>query len=232
VLEPDLIQIAGIHDEVEARLIINCGVRYLGFPLRLPVHVPDIAEDEAARLIGQLRPGVRAVAITYLERADDILAFCRDLGVSFVQLHGEVERRELESLRARAPHLTVIKSLVVGRDPPGTLESLVSKIAPVVDAFLTDTFDPQTGASGATGRTHDWRISRRLVELSPRPVVLAGGLTPENVRHAIHAVRPHGVDAHTGVEDSRGRKDRVKLEKFVGEARAAFAEIGPRLPRS
>jgi phosphoribosylanthranilate isomerase len=62
------------------------------------------------------------------------------------------------------------------------------------------------------------------VELSPRPVILAGGLTPANVREAIAAVRPAGVDVHTGVEDASGRKDLAKVLAFVAEARAGFRE--------
>jgi phosphoribosylanthranilate isomerase len=99
---------------------------------------------------------------------------------------------------------------------------MVRELAELVDAFITDTFDPATGASGATGKTHDWQISRRLVEISPQPVILAGGLTPDNVREAILAVQPAGVDCHTGVEDASGRKDADKVRRFVAEARAGF----------
>ena len=99
---------------------------------------------------------------------------------------------------------------------------LAVELAPLVDGFITDTYSPETGASGATGRTHDWAVSRRLVQLSPKPVILAGGLTPANVRQAIAAVRPAGVDVHTGVEDASGRKDRDKVLAFVAEAKAGF----------
>jgi phosphoribosylanthranilate isomerase len=94
----------------------------------------------------------------------------------------------------------------------GPFEAKVSKLSPFVDAFITDTFDPRTGASGATGKTHDWRVSRRLVEISARPVILAGSLTPENVTRAILEVRRAGVDSHTDVEDSRRRKSREKVQ--------------------
>ena len=72
---------------------------------------------------------------------------------------------------------------------------------------------------------HDWAISRRLVELSTRPVILAGGLTAANVGPAIAAVRPAGVDVHTGVEDKNGRKDPHLVTRFVHEARRAFAAL-------
>ena len=102
------------------------------------------------------------------------------------------------------------------------LEAMVRELSPFVDAFITDTFDPKTGASGATGKTHDWRVSRRLVELADGPVILAGGLSPENVKRAILEVQPAGVDSHTGVEDSSGRKSREKVRKFLSEANEAF----------
>jgi phosphoribosylanthranilate isomerase len=69
----------------------------------------------------------------------------------------------------------VIKSLVIGMRDDKELEAMLNELSPFVDAFITDTFDPKTGASGATGKTHDWRVSRRLVELADRPVMLAGG---------------------------------------------------------
>jgi phosphoribosylanthranilate isomerase len=222
MLEENLIQIAGVIDAAEARMLQQCGVRYLGFPLRLPVHREDLSEQEAAAIIKSLTPPVFGVLITYLDEATAIAAFCHALGARVVQLHGDIDRAELKRLKILHPNLTMIKSLVVGMRDDKALEAMLSELSPFVDAFITDTFDPKTGASGATGKTHDWRVSRRLVELADRPVILAGGLTPENVKRAILEVRPAGVDSHTGVEDSTGRKSRAKVEKFLSEANEAF----------
>jgi phosphoribosylanthranilate isomerase len=102
----------------------------------------------------------------------------------------------------------VIKSLVIGMRDDKELEAMLNELSPFVDAFITDTFDPKTGASGATARPTtgvsagvwwSWPIGRLC---SP------AGLTPENVRRAILEVWPAGVDSHTGVEDSSGRKSR------------------------
>ena len=221
-IEPGLIQVAGVIDQAEAGLLQECGVRYLGFPLRLPVNREDLTEAEAASIIRSLTPPVRGVLITYLGEAEAISRFADALGARIVQLHGDIPVPELRRLRALDPSLTIVKSLVVGLHSIPVLERLVSELAPLVDAFLTDTFAPDTGAAGATGRTHDWSVSRRMVELSPRPVILAGGLTAENVRRAIEEVRPAGVDVHTGVEDASGRKSRDKVLAFVSEAEAGF----------
>lgn len=222
MLEDNLIQIAGVVDEAEASMLQQCGVRYLGFPLRLAVHQEDLSEEAAANIIRSLDSSVYGVLITYLNYATEIADFCHSLGVRIVQLHGDIDRDKLKRLKTLDPNLTVIKSLVIGLHDDKTLESITGELSAYVDAFITDTSDPKTGASGATGMTHDWSVSRRLVELSDRPVILAGRLTPENVRRAILEVKPAGVDSHTGVEDATGRKSREKVEKFVGEAQSAF----------
>jgi phosphoribosylanthranilate isomerase len=215
----EFVQIAGIADLEEARLLVACGVRYLGFPLRLPVHREDLPEAEAAAVVRAIQPPAYGVAITYEDDAREIAALLELLGASIVQLHGEIEPGELVRLRRLRPGVRIIKSLVVAKDNRETLRLAARDLAALVDAFITDTFDPSTGASGATGKTHDWSVSRELVLASPRPIILAGGLTPENVREAILTVGPAGVDAHTGVEGPDGRKDAARVRRFLAEAR-------------
>ena len=224
----EIIQIAGIIDRDEAGLLAACGVTHLGFPLQLAVHREDLIDEEAASIIRALPPDLKAVLITYLAEAGALVSLSRALGAHIVQIHGDIPLRELILLKTVAPELGVIKSLVVRAGNLSDLEETVRELGPYVDAFITDTFDPATGASGATGKTHDWRVSRRLVEISTKPVILAGGLDPENVRDAILETGPAGVDAHTGVEDADGRKSREKVSTFVREARDAFCLLGER----
>ena len=218
------IQVAGVHDADEAVLLAACGVTHVGIPLRLAVHAEDIDDREAAAIVRSLAGVAVPVLVTYLDRAAEVEDLCRRLGVSTVQIHGDIEAGELMRLRESALQLTVVKSLVVRPGALEALETVARATAPFVDAFITDTWDPVTGATGATGRVHDWSISRALVARAARPVILAGGLTPDNVGAAIRSVRPAGVDAHTGLEDASGRKSRSLVERFVAEARAAFAE--------
>jgi phosphoribosylanthranilate isomerase len=142
-----------------------------------------------------------------------------------MQLHGDIEVSELQKIKKLRPDIEIIKSLVVRGNNFDELEKMVDSLSPYVDAFITDTFDPSTGAEGATGKTHDWNISAMLVELSDKPVILAGGLNADNVKEAILQVCPAGVDIHTGVEGKDGRKDYELVKKFVEEAKAGFAEI-------
>lgn len=216
------IQVAGIIDFVEAEMLINCGVNFLGFPLRLPVNKEDCTEEEAASIIAKTKDRVKSVAITYLNKSDEIISFCKKLGVEIIQLHGDISIVELRKLKTAAPELNIIKSLVMKQGNFNHLETIVTSTQNYVDAFITDTYDPSTGASGATGKTHDWNLSRRLVELSNKPVILAGGITHLNVYDAMMAVKPIGVDTHTGVEGIDGRKEFNKVKKFVDEAKRAF----------
>ncbi len=217
------IQIAGILDEEEARMLVRAGVRRLGFPMKIFPHREEITVEAAASVIRGIPPPAETVLITYENRARAIAELVTKLGVRGVQIHGDIDLEEMPSLRYLCSGIHVTKSLIVKADNLAMLEETLLKFAPHVDAFINDTYDPGTGASGATGKTHDWTISRRLVELSPHPVILAGGLHPENVKEAILRVRPAGVDAHTGVEGPDGRKDPQKVAAFVRAAKEAFA---------
>ncbi len=220
-----LIQIAGVIDKEEATMLINAGVDYLGFPFRLPVHKEDLTEDEAVEVIKIISQPHKAVLITYLDIADEIIKLCTKLNVNIVQLHGKISKEELKKTKLLQPNLEIIKSLVVAESNYHELERTVDTLSPFVDAFITDTFDPTTGAEGATGKTHDWSISRKLVEISPRPVIIAGGLNHTNVKRAILEIRPAGVDVHTGVESKDGRKNYDLVKKFVEESKEGFAQI-------
>jgi phosphoribosylanthranilate isomerase len=221
----NLIQVAGIIDSDEAAMLMKFGIEYLGFPLRLPVNKDDLTEEEAVKVIKEIVPPHKAVLITYLDKAEEIIKFCDKLNVHIIQLHGRISTGELKKIKMNRPDIEIIKSLVVYKDNYPELENTVQELFQWVDYFITDTFDPVTGASGATGKTHDWKISKKLVEISPKPVILAGGLNPSNVRQAILKIQPAGVDVHTGVESSNGRKDYNLVRKFVLEVKQAFADI-------
>jgi phosphoribosylanthranilate isomerase len=220
-----IIQIAGVIDLAEAQMLCAAGANYLGFPLRLKDGREDQSEDEARAIIAAVGANAKSIVITYLADADEIIKFCDDLSVDGVQLHDAILPSELARIRALRPELFIIKSLVIHGDNIGQLETLVDQLHPLVDAFITDTYDAATGRSGATGMTHDWQLSRRLVDVSPNPVILAGGLSADNVRQAILAVQPAGVDVHTGIEGSDGRKNAEIVQRFIAETRAAFAQL-------
>lgn len=215
---PVRVQIAGISSLDEALEAEKAGADALGFTVRLPHGVHDgLTEAKARGIIAALPPFIASVCITYVDNAVEAADLCRYLGVSTVQLHGEFASRELEMLRAAMPHLKIIRPvLVTGEEALAAARSLERR----VDAIILDTYDPSTGRRGATGKTHDWRLSRRIVESARVPIILAGGLTPENVAEAIRSVRPWAVDVHSGVEEADGTRSLRKLRDFVAAAKA------------
>ena len=126
-----------------------------------------------------------------------------------------------EGLRAALPGIRIVQ--VIHVQDEGAVEQAVS-VGPYVDALLLDSGNPNLAVKelGGTGRTHDWSLSRRIREVVPIPVFLAGGLTPVNVRQAIDRVAPFGVDVCSGVR-TEGRLDPDKVEQFVRRAQGAAA---------
>lgn len=218
----NFVQVAGIIDKKEADLLIDVGVKYLGFPLRLPINKEDLTEKYAAKIIKNIKPPAYGVVISYCSTANEALELCRKLGVEIIQLHGPIDIKELERIKSFNQTIKIIKSLIIKDNDIDKLLNYVNITENFVDAFITDSFDPKTGASGATGKIHDWEISRKIVQHSHRPVILAGGLNVNNVYDAIINVRPAGVDVHTGVENFWGRKDKNLVQTFVREANRAF----------
>lgn len=226
-IKTPIIQVAGAHDGDEAALICRAGVNMIGFPQRLDFHRPDCSERAVAEIVSGLPAQVVPVVICYCSTARETDELMRITNTNAVQLHGDIALDEIARLRELRPDAYLIKSLVIGMHrSDAELAQMISAAGDYVDSFITDTFDPATGASGATGKTHDWSISASLVRHSPRPVILAGGLNADNVAQAIRAVRPAGVDVHTGVEGADGRKDPAMLRRFVENAVEAFAASG------
>ena len=222
-----MIQVAGVHDSAEARLVCEAGANMIGFPQRLDFHRPDCSEQDVAAIVAGLPAQVIPVVICYCSTARETDELMRITNTHAVQLHGNIAVDEIVRLRTMRPEAYLIKSLVIGMHrSDAELAHMISATQACVDCYITDTFDPTSGASGATGKTHDWSVSARLVRHSARPVILAGGLNADNVAEAIQMVRPAGVDVHTGVEGADGRKDPVKLRRFVSNAAAAFDALG------
>lgn len=216
---PVRVQIAGVSSLEEALTAEEAGADALGFTVRLPTGVHDgLTEAKARDLIARLPPFISSVAITYVSNARDAVELCRYLGVMVLQLHGDFPLGELRMIRAALPHLKLIRAVhVTGPEAIGRARALERQ----VDAIILDTYDPASGRGGATGKIHDWTISRQIVAAVRAPVILAGGLTPDNVVEAIQTVSPWGVDVHTGIEDADGTRNLIKLRSFILRAKGA-----------
>ncbi|MCK5853249.1 phosphoribosylanthranilate isomerase [bacterium] len=211
------IQIAGVSSLDDSIRLIDLGVEGLGFTLRLPSGIhDDLTEEKAREIIAELPPFVGSVLITYITNPIEAVDFCKYLGVNTIQLHAPVEKGVMTEIKKRLLNIKIIKSInVVDLSAIDDTKTAAEE----ADAIILDTYDPESGRHGATGLTHDWTISRQIVESCPKPVILAGGLNPDNVAEAIRKVQPWGVDVHTGIENFDGSPNHKKAADFVKNAR-------------
>jgi phosphoribosylanthranilate isomerase len=228
---PPRVQVAGVSSLEEALFCKSVGVDAIGFTLELPTGVHDgLTVEKAAAIVSALPEGLLPVLITYLTRADGTCRLADRVGAAAVQFHGGISQEELRVFRRECPGTFTIGRVTVSGDD--ALSEAVRFTPPLWDAIILDSLDPATRRIGATGLTHDWSISARIVDSVSVPVILAGGLTPENVAAAIQVARPAGVDAHTGLEDADGRRNFSKIAAFSRASLSAFASLGLHVPKT
>lgn len=214
------VKICGIANLEDARTAIACGADALGFLVGLVYPTGDELTAERAReLVAALPPFVNPVLVTHQSDPEVVAGLVATVAPHVVQLHGAFAPEDISRLRARFPHLKILKAVHV--DGEGAVDA-ARRVAPLVDGILLDT---RTATRlGGTGLTHDWSIDRCIREALPdTPVILAGGLNPDNVVRAIETVRPYGVDVNTGVSIEPGRKSPELLKRFLQGAKRAVA---------
>jgi phosphoribosylanthranilate isomerase len=201
-----IVKICGLTRPEDARHAVRHGATALGFVFW--PHSPRYVEpSRAAEMIAGLPETVTPVGLFVNQPVEEIQRIARLTGVSAVQLHGDEPAEYVEALDRPVWRALDVASAPdrLAAWPPGAI-------------ILLDAHDPVR--RGGTGRVIDWTAAARVA--AGRTVVLAGGLTPENVRSAIEAVRPAGVDVSSGVEISPGVKDPDRVALFLERARAAF----------
>lgn len=209
------VKICCMHSVAEARLAVSLGAAAVGMVGAMPSG-PGPIDDELIRCIAaSVPPPVATFLLTCETGAGEIVAHHRRTLTNAIQLVDAPEPGAVASVRAELPAIRIVRVVHV-RKEESVDEAL--RAAEEADALLLDSGNPDLSVKqlGGTGRVHDWRLSRRIVELSPKPVFLAGGLKPENVRAAIEQVGPFGVDLCTGVRTGN-RLDPRKLEAFFRE---------------
>jgi len=201
------VKICGITRAEDALLAAELGAAALGF--NFYAKSPRvIAPAAAAAIIRALPPFVVPVGI-FADEADGdrILAIAEQAGVRVLQIHGP-DLPDLDRLRER---YALILAVSVGAN------FQVASLGDIkASAYLLDAFDPKL--AGGTGKTFDWSVAREAARFGP--IIVAGGLKPENVAAAIRASKPYGVDVASGAESSPGIKDAAKMRAFF----AAVAE--------
>jgi len=196
------IKICGITNKEDAAWAVNLKVDALGFifadsPRRVK---PEIVQG----IIELVPPFISSVGVFVNEDRKKVKEIAESCGLTTLQFHGRESPSYCEGFKQkivkafRVKDKSVLKKAVQYKDK--------------VDAYLLDTYSPSK--YGGTGKTFDWRIAKEIKEFG-LPIILSGGLNPENIREAISEVEPYGVDVSSGVEERPGKKNMEKLINFV-----------------
>ena len=208
------VKLCGITSEADRDAAVAAGADAIGVIVDVDVETPrEISAERAADLVAGVPPFVTAVLVTMPNSVEDAVALLDAVGADAVQVHTTLSPEYVGGLRARVAE-TVLAAVGPDADLPA--------YADAADALLVDSVSEQGG--GGTGETQDWDRTADLVADVGAPVILAGGLTPENVRTAVETVDPYAVDTASGVERDGGVKDRDAMAAFVAHATAVRGE--------
>ena len=206
------VKICCISSLDEARLAISHGAAALGLVSAMPSGPGVIDDALIASISTQIPPPTATFLLTARQDSASILAQHAMCQTTTIQLVDWVPHAELRLLKTALPDVQLVQVIHVVDD--GAVAE-AQALATLVDALLLDSGNPSLAVRelGGTGRTHDWRLSRRIRDQVACPVYLAGGLSPANVGAAIDAVQPFGLDLCSGVRTA-GRLDPLKLQAF------------------
>lgn len=194
------IKICGITNEKDAIMVSNLGADALGF-----VFAPSkrkVSPAVVKKIIKKIPPFITTVGVFMNQPLEEVNKIVGQTSLDAVQLHGDEEPEYCNKVKRK-----VVKRILVTQKD--TKESLLSRMEGYsVSAYI---LDPGTGS----GKTFNWDLAHKI----KKPLIIAGGLTPENVKDVVKKLHPYGVDVSSGVEKSYGKKDRKKIEKFIREAK-------------
>lgn len=217
------VKICGITNVADARAVVQAGADAVGLNF-YPKSPRYVAPDRARHIAARLPAGVVKVGLFVNADAAEVCETFDRLGLDLIQLHGDEPPEFLDSLRPR-PVMRAFRLGPAGLPPVLEYLDRCRQLGCSPQLTLLDAHIP--GQFGGTGMTADWTVAKGYpADPEHPPLVLAGGLTPQNVAQAIRAVRPTAVDTASGVELSPGRKDPAAVVDFVEAARQAFSAIG------
>lgn len=190
----------------------------LGFIVSTPSSDRNVTEKLARKLVRKAPPFLSSVLVTKESNPQRLRKLSEEIEPDYIQLHSPLSPGRIRDIRERVSERTGLITLLSVGEAKNKLKSRAKKLAnSPADGIVLDS--KVEGKTGGTGQVHDWELSREIRDhVHPFPVILAGGLRPENVVEAIKKVNPYCVDAATGVEKD-GRKSSRKIESFLGEVR-------------
>jgi phosphoribosylanthranilate isomerase len=208
------VKICGITRKEDLNAAVAAGADAVGFVVDVPSSPRKISIDKAVALMEHIPPFVKSVMVTVPASLREFTEICEELNPDAVQIHGE-NLLDFNNVKTKLSKTLLIRA--VKANSPQVVGN-AEKAARVFDAVILDSFTD--GKYGGTGVVHDWKISRIVRQvIDPKPLILAGGLNPENVAEAVQTVEPYAVDVSSGVEQRPGIKDHQKMVEFVERAK-------------
>ncbi len=207
------VKICCISSVEEGRLAVRYGASALGLVAKMPSGPGVITEKVITEIAVTVPPSVGSFLLTSEQSVLAIIAQQRRCRVNTLQIVDRLEDGKYDDLRAALPGVSLVQVIhVTGEE---SFEEACRVAEQGVDGLLLDSGDQRLAVKllGGTGRTHDWSISRRIREAVNVPMFLAGGLCPDNVREAVQAVQPFGLDVCSSLRTD-GRLDERKLDAF------------------
>lgn len=206
------IKVCCIADAQEAADAIAFGASAIGLVGDMPSGPGPISDREIFRIAQTVPPPIATFLLTSQQTSQGIIDHHRRTKTNTIQIVDELTDRAYHDIKAALPNVKLVQVIhVIGEKSVDE----AAELAEYVDAILLDSGNPKLAVKelGGTGRRHDWRLSKKIVETCGRPVFLAGGLNADNVRNAIETVQPFGIDLCSGVRTD-GKLDLRKLEAF------------------
>lgn len=212
------VKICGFTNPEDVRAACKLGVDMVG-AISVPKSSRYVTVEQARKILATASDGVARVAVIMPRDLDEIERTARELKPDYLQVHLTFPAERLLKLKRHIEAGLICVAPIPQKigDRRGIIDRAL-EVTKVADFILLDTKGP---SGGGTGLTHNWTLSRQICELVDKPVLLAGGLNPSNVKRAIELVKPYGVDVATGVESSPGKKDVKLMREFIRAAREA-----------
>jgi len=218
------VKICGVKTEKDLEIVIKSGADAVGFLVGQIHASPDfIIASTAARLATMLPPFISPVLVTHLTTPEAVLELVAKTGISTIQLHGGCTVEEVQGIRKKIS--STCKLILAAHILDNQCCPELEEYYPYIDAILLDSYNKDKGQVGGTGEIHNWNLSADLINNCPKPVILAGGLNPDNVADAIVTTAPFAVDANTGLKADDSSRCPVRCHAFVKNAKEVAMDV-------
>jgi phosphoribosylanthranilate isomerase len=206
------VKICGITNQKDLNTVLDAGADAVGFVVGVPQSPRNLSLKKAKEIMNMVPVFVSKVAVTVFYSLDQIFKINKELRPNFLQIHGDGIKNRPEMYQ-NIGNENIIRALRLNKQIQGIIKESKDFSTILIDTYVM-------GKHGGTGVKNDFSMCKEIKEaIHPKPLILAGGLTPDNVAEAISTVHPYAVDVSSGVEKRPGVKDSKKVFQFISIVR-------------